>query len=217
MNAPNPLSSAPLSDPTPDPRRSPTLRRVPELPSSVLRSRAPGYVLAAATALALGGWITWKVVHQAEAIQTAQTRTPPVVTEQIAMTPTAVLVEVPRDPAAAASSQTTTTGAEVPAPSATPPSSTPHAAEAFTAGESQPTSTAQVIAAERGTSAPEPGAPRIEPVATARIAPATHRASPTHRSTKKAADPDNPYDSESTSAPASSAQPESTHLFDARD
>jgi len=86
------------------------------LSRTVLRSPLPAYLLAASATFALGGFVTWEVVGQANAIHRAET-TPPVdvTAEPRHTTPDSVIVSIPADPGAVGS-RVTTTGALVPAP-----------------------------------------------------------------------------------------------------
>jgi cytoskeletal protein RodZ len=182
----------------------------PRLSRTVLRSAAPGYLLAFGAAALIVGAITWKIVRQSEAIHTAETRPLQVQaeTDEPAGTPGPVLVELPADTATpeATTSHVTTTGALVLAPSAAPPPTVPV--------ESLPPAAAPAEPAARATHASEPAAPHR---AVPRKRP--HHATP-HPRTDNADDNENPYHAPPAPTEAPRAVPSAEdpdHLFDLRD
>ena len=107
MNDPNTIRPL-LRDREPARGRA-SLARISRLP---LRSTMPGYLLAAALVLGFGGWVTWKVTRQSEAIRAAEARTPPAMVVEAPLAPPApVLVALPPETTGGAMSQVTTTGA----------------------------------------------------------------------------------------------------------
>ncbi len=163
------------------------------LPATVLRSSAPGYLLAVGAALALGGFMAWKVVGQADSIHRAETETP--AEARAGSAPPAaqpVLVAVAPDDTNTVVrplSRLATTGATVPAPivAAAPPAN----AKAQAVAPLAPVAPAvmppgAIVAAQRASSESRTSTPHRR----AHAAPAR---SPTND--------DNPYDDDSTSPP----------------
>jgi hypothetical protein len=121
------------------PDNRPPIRRVdsvpvdpeppPSLSPKVLRSAAPGYLLAACAVLALGGFVAWRVVRQTNAIHHAETAPTPAV-EAPHAPPESVLVVLPGETAGEEVSRITTTAGLVPAPTTAIPPVPPPAAPA---------------------------------------------------------------------------------------
>lgn len=201
-----------MNDPTTQkPFRAREAITQPRLSRTVLRSSAPGYLLAAAAAAVVVGAIGWKVVRQGEAIHTAETRAPGVAQPvEPSGAPSPVLVELPADTAAAeATSRVQTTGALVPAPSVTtPPAPLPVAPVASLPPAKPEHSKATSAAPAR------PAAVRHAP-----------RKRPQHASSRPSSPDvpdtdDNPYATPQAPAEAPSAAPtadDPDHLFDVRD
>jgi hypothetical protein len=189
----------------------------------MLRSLVPGYLLAAASALALGGWVTWEIVQQAEAIREAEARTPPLLTVEVPNATARAPASVPSSPETTgtmggAVSQLTTTGAVVAAPSATPDPTTPHgppsAERASPAPASAPLAPRKKPA--RANIAPPAAAPRPLPAKPHPGLPHAHR-----KVRKPVQDNGSKRSVDSTPAPSPSAAPAPTvdpnHLFDMRE
>ena len=221
MNNPPPLPPLRARDYLENPRKDATLSR---LPRSMLRSRAPGYLLATVAVFAVGGFIAWKVVRQAEAIHAVETKAPITVTEpETSAVP--VLVDVPSGTPAAGGipiSRLGTTGAVVATPSAA--TEQPAPASADSVGASIPVTS---LPQARPLAAPEPAA-----TDSVHAKPHAGHAVPRHAHTRRerpettsVAQPDrapgsegNPYDSDRAPSPAASAPPGDTSgIFDARE
>jgi serine/threonine protein kinase len=151
------------------------------VPSPPLRSAIPGYMLAAAAVLVLGGGIAWKVVHQAVAIHD--------VVAEVAASQPAPAQPLPSPPAAA-----------IP-----PVSSTPPPASDRTPISRLTTTSALASAPPAATPQPPPAPPHHAPLAHH----TSHRSSPVPP--QPAPDADDPYeDTSAPASPTVIARPAPT-------
>jgi hypothetical protein len=216
MNNPPPLPR-PAREYLDDPRRISTPSR---LPRSMLRSRAPGYLLATVAVLAIGGSIAWKVAGQARAIHTAETKAAAITATEPDTTPVPVLVDVPSGSPAAEGvpiSRLGTTGAVVATPAATATEAVGASVPVTSLPKAKPT-TAPELATD--SSNPKPHAVHATPHRS--HSPHTvHRrpeTPPVDQPDRAAGSDSNPYSSDQAPSPAASAPPADTGgIFDLRE